>query len=108
MTTSVRVVRPLDGELPGAPSVRTAKTGHQVWSEIPVPERKPFGERYPWKEMAIGESFFVPLEEQPGGRHRLSSADQANRRLAPKQYRAVWSECDPGTKAPGYRVWRVR
>ena len=47
--SSVRVVRPMIGEKPEAPTVRTASTGHQVWSAE-----------------------------------------------------------DPGTKAPGYRVWRVR
>lgn len=106
--SSVRVVRPMIGEKPEAPAVRTASTGHQVWSAIPIPEAKPFAERYPWKELSVGESFFVASPEKPGRTTRLSSADNASRALKPKKFRAVWSAEDPGTKAPGYRVWRVR
>jgi hypothetical protein len=58
---------------------------------IPMPEKR-HSPKYPWKEMEVGDSFFVPK--------RAFLASSASLRYAPKKFsqRAVDG---------GVRVWRV-
>lgn len=67
---------------------------YKIEKNIPLPEKK----QYPFKELEVGESFFV--EGNTLGKMR-NAASYHSRMLSPKFFVAAWM--DNGT-----RVWRVR
>ncbi len=65
---------------------------------VPLPEPM-FGGRtskYPWRQMEVGDSFFV----LGGARNNLNLAASANKHHAPKRFAARSVE-------GGVRVWRI-
>jgi len=67
---------------------------------IPVAQRITGKSKYPFAEMNIGDSFFVPCEEgmSKGTRSRLSIAAAKNKHIMLCTVRKV---------AGGFRVWRI-
>lgn len=71
----------------------------EIEYDIPMPEAGSNGGRggkYPWRDMKVGGSFFVPGEHPPSPPPKLKEAGQ--------KFKSRASEKD-GTK--GFRVWRV-
>lgn len=77
---------------------------------IPSPRRSVCAPRYPWDEMAVGDSFLVPI-----GKSGLKSVKAARSALSaslsyaqtkgrvPKDFRIITRSSDEGL-----RVWRVK
>lgn len=66
---------------------------------------------YPWNEVAVGGSFFIPKESAVAVRSCRQNVYAANRRYEAKgltnKYR-TWREFEPGTKIfTGMRIQRV-
>lgn len=57
--------------------------------------------KYPWKEMLVDQSFFVP---QTATKNIYASIVHANKRYAPRKYAGRAAEKD-GIR--GTRIWRV-
>ena len=75
-----------------------------VESGIPVPSASGHVNRgYPWRTMAVGDSFFVPATNS----NSLTSVSRANKTYAPKRFLSRRLESDEVYGAPGWRVWRV-
>ncbi len=79
----------------------------QVEKNIPLPEptTQTRTSKYPWKALAVSESFFVPDM-------RLKSASTlcyANRKTAQKSGRVVRFKCAPALcdGQSGVRIWRI-
>lgn len=100
---AVRVVRPLDGDFPPAPSTRTARTGHVISSSVPTPPKPLAAERYPWGELQVGESFFVESQRE----RRMHSSYTAQQKYPGRKFRAEWTPHDPVACVAGLRVWRT-
>ena len=67
---------------------------------IPIPPHNQRNIKYPWEGMKVGDSFFVPAEEDIGRNRTRNAAYQANQRYGSNRYttRKVTG---------GVRVWRV-
>ena len=94
---NMRAVEVLTGRsLPTAPGEIVIEDG------VPMPRRRSGrpSKRYPFEQMEVGQSFFVPA----AGRKNLAIVSPYNKLLAPKRfvYRA-WVQ--DGTS--GFRVWRT-
>lgn len=78
----------------------------KVESGIPMPAHNSRQGKYPWRAMAVGDSFFVPI----GGHHGVNSAASISHGVSYMRkryslhflYRTV---IEDGIK--GVRVWRV-
>ena len=57
--------------------------------------------KYPWKEMLVDQSFFVP---QTNSKNVYASINHANKSYAPRKYTGRAAEKD-GIR--GTRIWRV-
>jgi hypothetical protein len=67
---------------------------------IPLPsEKQPNRSKYPWKFLAVGDSFIVE-----NGRGAAALCWDANRRQAPKKF--IWAYEDKG-KSDKARIWRT-
>ena len=67
---------------------------------IPVPNRG-FSKRYPFGDLAVGQSFFVPTDEAAKKRVRVASAAS----MHGKKYNSVFAT---RVVEGGIRVWRVK
>lgn len=62
---------------------------------IPIPPRKISETKYPWRLMAVGQSFLFD------GKYPRSTVSQVNKRLAPKKFKTCL------TDDKKHRIWRV-
>lgn len=62
------------------------------------------GYKYPWKDLGVGDSFFVPLAEDPEGKIKNRLRISAHKQLGSGNY-AVRSVKENGII--GFRVWRT-
>lgn len=72
---------------------------YDIQSDIPMPKTH---RAYKWKEMEVGDSFFVPKAEKRTNVVR-AAACWANKQYAPKHW-IVRAREEKGV--PGVRVWR--
>lgn len=70
---------------------------------IPITDgRKGSKEKYPWSQMEIGDSFFVPSKSKNTLRSSRVHANKAGKGVFKS------SELDDETQGPGVRVWRIK
>jgi hypothetical protein len=62
---------------------------------IPMPKRNTRNSRYPWKELEVGDSFFIP-----GSSNGYSTVTYANKVYAPKRFACRKDNA-------GVRIWRI-
>lgn len=91
--------------IPAERAVVTRKSDngrYEISANIPMPAPAGRARRgYPWEELAVGESFFMPV----GKKASTSSVTRANKLLAPRVfYSRRWTEHG----VDGIRVWRVK
>jgi hypothetical protein len=71
---------------------------------IPIPALYRKGEsKYPWHQMAVGDSFFVPSSARQGA--YIASGVPRSIRYSGAKFSVRKSEKDG---VPGFRVWRVK
>lgn len=75
----------------------------KIEHNIPRPESLSEGKllKYPFNKMAVGESFRVPLEDDPTGTKTRSAASGYHRRHRDYRFRVS------ADRESGWRVWRV-
>lgn len=84
-------------------------TEFPVESGVLIPDPKRQGAKYPWRELEVGQSFFIPdTIIKPTSASSLCST--ANAKHSPKRF--VWrmDEKEPGVipTTKGARIWRVK
>lgn len=73
----------------------------EVQSGVPIPAKKGGRPpRYPWRDLAVGDSFFIPAALRPV----VASASRNNARRNGGRFR-VLTMVENGIK--GVRVWRI-
>lgn len=73
-----------------------------IASDVPLPNRRGAPSRYPWREMSVGDSTFMPL---PDGNNMATAArvfSHANREYG------FMSRTVTENGVAGVRVWRYR
>ena len=73
----------------------------EVESDIPIPRSGMGRPKYPWPDMKVGDSFFVP-NRPDGSRPAVSSA--ASYQMGRSGKKATYST---RKEAGGVRIWRV-
>lgn len=91
--------------IPAERAVVTRKSDngrYEISANIPIPAPAAKARRgYPWEELAVGESFFMP----GGNKASNSSVTRANKLLAPRVFDGrLWTE----KGVDGVRVWRMK
>jgi hypothetical protein len=78
---------------------------YAVTKRIPIPPPRAAARRYPWADMAKGDSFFVPLTAASPIAVR-AAAHYAGRRSSNGERYMTSQRTEGGV--PGTRVWRVK
>ena len=78
---------------------------YKISKTIPMPKPSQLSAMFPWDDMEVGDSFFVPVEDVSSNNSIRQTVYASNRRRKPKFFRVVWDE-DCITE--GYRVFRVK
>ena len=78
---------------------------YKISKTIPMPKPSQLSAMFPWDDMEVGDSFFVPVEDVSSSNSIRQTIYASNRRRKPKFFRVVWDE-DGVTE--GYRVFRVK
>ena len=78
---------------------------YKISKTIPMPKPSHLSAMFPWDDMEVGDSFFVPVEDVSSNNSIRQTVYASNRRRKPKFFRVVWDE-DGITE--GYRVFRVK
>jgi hypothetical protein len=68
---------------------------------VPVPQRRPYNCIYPWAELSVGQSFFVPASGRDNARAALATSACAYGKRHGKKFSL--RNVDGGV-----RVWRVK
>ena len=72
----------------------------EIEKGIPIPNFTPRRNKYPWRHMEVGDSFFVPTKNEAESHRIQVSLLGSVRRLKPLRFRAVLADS-------GVRCWRV-
>ena len=76
---------------------------------VEIPRSRRERQKYPFNEMEIGDSFFVPSEDQNERRKIVARllGNVRSSRIEKKFTTRVMSN-DPIARMPGVRIWRVK
>jgi len=81
----------------------------EVQSEVPIPRAgstRKYTSKYPLRTMAVGDSFFMPVEGDNFVRAQRTVASAASRQSIKIATRRVTEDID-GVPTRGIRVWRT-
>jgi len=78
---------------------------YKINKNVPMPKPSQLSSMFPWDDMEVGDSFFVPHNDVQSSSSIRQTVYASNRRRKPKFYRVVWD--DEGVEL-GYRVFRVK
>ncbi len=80
----------------------------QIESNIPLPEKKTANDKYPFKDMKVGDSFFVPgADTVPAILRGRLYASCSNRRQASGKTERFSVRIETNGHGEGVRVWRT-
>ena len=80
-------------------------TKYAISKNVKMPRPSRLSSSFPWDEMDVGDSFFVPQEDVASLISIRQTVYASNRARAPKAFRVVFSD---SLITNGYRVFRTK
>lgn len=78
---------------------------YKIDKKVKMPRPSRLSSSFPWDEMDVGDSFFVPYDDVSSFSSIRQTVYASNRARAPKAFRVVFSD---SLIINGYRVFRTK